>query len=448
MNIHRLVSLAILLGAIFLSAIDPTTAHAINKSGRISSNDTWSGTVHITGNTETTGGANITIKPGTKLVFDNNYLLKISTGSILSVQGNEANPIIIDAATAGGRIEIRGGKGLIAHTRMRRIRFLATYPQLSPPLVTMEDSVIVGGYFSASRQKIILRRNIIQGSGKHTVGGVPEGSEISDNVFVGGTWVTKGLAGRVRGNVFVSEFIPSGEGANANTHEHVLGMKPNTILEHNIFVGSSFASIMSIGSNNGSHALIRNNTIDQRGRGSMFMIHLADPRPEGIVFRNNLFMRGGGIQDEQSWPDAIAYTDYNMFVRVGSKYPGVVITGKKPGDAGFGKYSKEATDVSDVVKDPNIGYPFPFTNSSIFSGHRTPLDVLSYYRNAYSLTAQSPAINAGAPIDNGDPVVVDGKIDIGAMELGGNNGVIIQTVSALEPSNPISPIINHVRPVH
>ena len=72
---------------------------------------------------------------------------------------------------------------------------------------------------------------------------------------MGGPGSRKLLKGTLRGNVFVSEYVPEGGVQNDYTHEHLLGMATNSVIERNIFVGKSYGALMAIGANYGSYCL-------------------------------------------------------------------------------------------------------------------------------------------------------------------------------------------------
>ena len=387
-----------------------------DKNGTISADETWEGYIRITGDLQLSGGANVTVLGCTTIEFDGDYELQVKTGSVLTLDGLASEPILVDASKAGGELTVRGGQGVVRHSRLNGVKLVATYPQAAPPLLVFEDSVHVNGSFSTFEQAVVIARSLIAGSGSHTMVGSPPGSMVTDNVIVGGTWVTKGLGGTVRGNVFVSDLIPPGGATDDYTHEHIVGILAGAVIERNIFVGGSYAAIMAIGADNGDGAIIRNNTIDKRDRGAGFMFHLTEPKPQGLVFRNNIFMRGKGIEDEEETPNALAYTDYNFFVDVSDKYPGVVMSGKSPGDDGFGMHSVEASGAASMFESPDVGYPFPYGAAELLNGQKTVFDALNLYRNAYAPKVGSPAIDSGSPADANDPEVQDGQCDIGAVE--------------------------------
>ncbi len=67
-----------------------------------------------------------------------------------------------------------------------------------------------------------------------------------------------------------------------------------------------------------------------------------------------------------------------------------------------------------IVVNPNV--KFPFTDEDMLARKHTVAGILKVYRDAYTLKADSPAINAGDVADKDDLVVQDGKPDIGALE--------------------------------
>ena len=405
----KTIGLAILMLSLAFHAM------GLEKSGVISTDETWRGVVNVTGDIATSAGADITVVAGTRIAFDGDYNIKINTNSILSIEGTSGAPVIVDAGQHLGGIHVKGGRGVIRYVRFRNIGLGGSFVQMLPPLLQLEDSVLVGGSVSTYHGEIVFRRNLIKGAARNNFVGDHSKAEITDNIFVGGTWVTKSLGGVVSGNVFVSEPVPPGAKQDDYTHEHVLGIKPAARIERNILVGRSHAALMSIGVDNADGAVIRNNTIDMRGTGAGLMFHMADPRPQGVVFRNNIILNGDGVVDEQKTPGAVAYADYNLLVNEGVDYKGVVMLDRQPGDDGFGKHDIRAKPGS-VIKQEGVGYPFPFSDEDLFSGRESVASVMAFYRHAYQLRDGSPAIDSGAPADGSDPAVNDGHVDIGAIE--------------------------------
>lgn len=389
-----------------------TAAFGVEKSGTITADETWSGAVSVVGELDVRR-CTIVIAPGTQVTFSPKSKITINPGGELRSEGTLESPIHF---IGRGYIGINGGRGSFAHCRLSKVGVGSWYPQAEAPILRMEDCIIVGGQLSCYVQGVVISRCYIAAvDSKYAVVELPPGSVVSDNIFDGGSWVTKSIGGTIIGNVFISQVIPEGGTTNDHTHEHVCGIHAEAIIERNIFVGRSFAALMSIGAHNGSGALIRNNTIDQRaGKGAGYMFHLTTPKPQGIELRNNLFMRCRGIVDEEKTPDAIAATDFNAYVAVSRRYEGVVISGKDAGDEGFGKHSIDLDDPAAVCVDPEIGYPFPYAGDAMLSGQVTVLDALKLYRDAYTPIAGSPLIDAGSPADAAS--VSDGHCDIGAVE--------------------------------
>ncbi len=396
----------------------------VDKSGWILGSEVWSGVINIVGDT-TISGANtvVTVLPGTRIIYKGDYILKSADRSRLLMNASAESPIVVDAQATSGKLQIRGGQGEIRFCRLLNISVSATYPLLEPPLLVFEDNINLGSFYSG-QQAAIIKRNYFGIYGDFVPGTVPspftgsaEGSELTDNVFNGGAWVAQSPQSTVRGNVFVSEYVPEGEIQNDYSHEHVLGMGTNCVFERNIFVGKSYGAMMAIGSNYGSYCLVRNNTIDMRGAGVGIYFHLTASPVVGMEVRNNLFLRATtGINDEQKQTNSIAYTDYNLFSEVDDRYFQVWMSDKEEGDDGYGLHDVEVDSPAEVIVNPAAGYPFPYSQAEIITGNVTPTDMLQLYRRAYALTSSSPAINAGSPADASDPEVTDGQCDIGALE--------------------------------
>ena len=398
---HRLAILCLLL----------TALPAAEKSGLIANPEVWQGEIAITGEVEVR--AEVTVEAGTTITFPGTIGITVKGGGHFRCQGSAEKPIRMSGP---GGLGANGGCLSLAFCRLSQVNVGSWYLQGEGPNLRLEDCVIVDAQLACYHNSVEVRRTFIDaGRCKYAVVEIPPGSQVIDCVFSGGAWVSKALGGTISGCVFVSQPVPSGANQNDFTHEHICGIHPNARIERNIFVGRSYAALMSIGRHNGDGALIRNNTIDMRdGKNSGLMFHLTEPKAKAIVVRNNLFMRCTGINDEEKTPDAIASTDYNLFTAVALRYQGVVMTGKKPGDEGFDQHTREAAADS-VCVDPDFGYPFPYHVEQMLDGSITVATVLQRYRAAYAPKPGSPLIDAGSPEDATD--AADGRCDIGAVEL-------------------------------
>lgn len=294
----------------------------------------------------------------------------------------------------------------------------------------VRNNVVIGGSVSLSRCKqALIEGNYVHQpvtAGRygvlHTVG------TIRDNVVRGGSWVSSQIGGEITGNVLISmphEGVEGpGEFDKNCTHEHICGLVPNSRVVRNLFVGASYGAVMGIGPGTASDSVIRNNTFDSRGRGlAIYLNHLPASDPKNIVIRNNLFMRGGAAISEKDVPDSVKTIDYNLWSDAGRKerFRQIVITGKNPGDEGFGKHDVPPPGRDDeqpapgkVVVNPDVKFPFP--DDQMLDRRHTPAEVLAVYRQAYALVDGSPAIDAGDPAAAADTAVTDGKPDIGAIE--------------------------------
>jgi hypothetical protein len=392
-------------------------AASVEKSGEIAT-ETWSDTIHITGNTSVNG--ELTISPGSTVIFDGAYELKINGKGKLICEGTQPHPIRFLSPNGGGSIN-NLGVAILKFCRFSKLYITSNSSSaVLSPAMTCEDNILIQGGLSTYRSPVMIRRCYVHQtnlSGGRGLNGTSDGSEITDNIFSGGTWVSSDLGGIIRNNIFISAVVPAGGNLNAHTHEHICGIKEGARVERNIFIGKSYAAIMAIGGKNMSNALIRNNTIDMRGGGDAVMFHLTKPPAHDVVFRGNIMMRCQGLNDEQKTPDAIGYLDYNLYVSVKKRYLGIVMSEKKPGDAGFDQHSSAVPDSltpRDVINDPEFGYPFPYSDDDMLSGAVPFADALAAYRGAYGLRKGSPAIDAGDPQDHADSP--DGKIDLGAIE--------------------------------
>ncbi len=398
------------------------SAHAfatiVNKSGNITANAIWSDTIYITGNISV-NNATLTVKEGAKIFFKTGNTLSALAGN-LDFEGSNLNPIFIFGGT--GKSISTYGKLIMkfCHIDSCQVGFSGGAQTL--PGMDFEDNVLTHGSIGWANQMAIIRRNYIHQSVSNnsiTVACYSAGSIIQDNIMSGGTWVTGGFSGSIRGNVFISMAVPTGSVVDSNTHELMFGIQNNTILERNIFIGKCYGAIMPIGDNNGSNTLIRNNTFDLRGSGQAVYFHMTTQPPNGVVVRNNIFMRCGGLYDEQNIANSITYTDYNLYSSVNQRYFQIAITGKTVGTDGYDKHALPFSGTllpADVVVNPDSDYPIPYSDSEMLYGTKTFVQALTLYRNNYSLKPGSPGIDAGAPQDSLDSLVSDKKCDIGAME--------------------------------
>lgn len=96
---------------------DDTTTGANDISGSISSDQTWSGTVTIVGDTTIEAGATVTVEAGTEILGKNGFAVHV-TGSLEAV-GTDASHISImpapDAQTFSGFVADSGGSVHIAY---------------------------------------------------------------------------------------------------------------------------------------------------------------------------------------------------------------------------------------------------------------------------------------------------------------------------------------------
>jgi hypothetical protein len=399
----------------FLLLLGPDLA-ATEKSGTISQSETWSGEINITADV-TIDRAEVVVSPGTAITFAGKGKITVKTGAFLRCQGTEKQPIRWAGPAEPASVNVSGGRASLTFCRMSQVSVHASYPQAAPPILTLEDCVLIEGELGCWGQAAVVRRCYVSATkkkGSYAVVEMPPESQVSDNIFEGGSWVSKSMGGTITGNVFISQVVPAGGNVNDCTHEHICGLHPKARLERNIFIGNSYSAIMSIGAANGDGALIRNNTIDMRGKGSGYTAHLTKPKPQGIVLRNNLFLRCQGINDEEKTPDAIVFSDYNLFVAAKSRHQGVVMTARKPGDEGAEKHSVDVADPAGVCVDPEFGHPFPYSAEQMLSGAASVAEVLQRYRAAYAPKPGSPLIDAGSPEDAAD--AADGHCDIGAVE--------------------------------
>ena len=296
----------------------------------------------------------------------------------------------------------------------------------------VRENVVIRGTISGWKTKdLLIEHNYVHRPGPKGSRGVHGAvGTIRGNVVRGGSWVTSFIGGEITGTVFISlphehvEKTPGGFDRNC-THEHICGLVPKSKVVRNIFVGASYGAIMGIGHGTVSDSVIRNNTFDMRGRGNaLYLNHLPKSAPKNVVVRSNIFMRAGTVNDEKGITDSMSYVDYNLWSACGLKrgrFRKVTMTGKKEGDPGFGgrdvpPYAerKKALPPETVVVDPDV--KFPFTDEDMLARKHSVVEVLKHYRDAYTLKAGSPAINAGDPADKTDPAVTDGKLDIGAIE--------------------------------
>jgi len=290
-----------------------------------------------------------------------------------------------------------------------------------------------GGIHSWNAEQTVIEANYIHHPEiKGTVGIGSSRGLIRDNVIRGCGWTTAQIGGDVTGNVIISlphveeQKRPGGFDKNC-THEHIMGLLPESKLTRNIFVGASYGAVMGIGHGTCSESVLRNNTFDLRGAGNAFYLnHYPKTDVKGIVIRNNLMLRCNYVYNQEKDKEPVASVDYNLWAVPSNKkrdrFVQLTITDKKPGDDGFGKNDvllfgdQKERKPDEIVVNPDI--QFPFTDEDMLARKRTPAEALKAYREAYALKADSPAINAGDPADKGDSEVKDGRPDIGAVEYG------------------------------
>jgi hypothetical protein len=69
---------------LFGSMPQETAIVPVDKTGTISSSETWSGVIHITGDVTVTSGNTLTIDPNTKVIFQGNYYMEV-LGSLSAI---------------------------------------------------------------------------------------------------------------------------------------------------------------------------------------------------------------------------------------------------------------------------------------------------------------------------------------------------------------------------
>ena len=114
--------------------------------------------------------------------------------------------------------------------------------------------------------------------------------------------------------------------------------------------------------------------------------------------------------------DSISSADYNFWGDAGSnRFRKITISGKKPGDDGFGGHDQPPLaqqerkfDAERIVVNPE--FALSFTDEQMLEQH-TVQECLELYRNAYTPTPNSPVLHAGAPLGGGSKT-----LDIGAIQ--------------------------------
>jgi len=102
-------AVTVTLVLLLIPLIAATQAYAITTSGEITGSETWSGTVHLTGDVTVTGTGSLTVMPGTRVECawrSDDQIDGINTSRIelivdqgtLNASGAEANPILFTAA--------------------------------------------------------------------------------------------------------------------------------------------------------------------------------------------------------------------------------------------------------------------------------------------------------------------------------------------------------------
>src|SRR5690606_21040333 len=100
----------------------------------------------------------------------------------------------------------------------------------------------------------------------------------------------------------------------------------------------------------------------------------------------------------------------------------VAMAGKKPGDAGFGGNDlpklggAASTPIQPEAVVANADFELPYSDDDLLARKYTVAQALALYRAAYTPKEGAPVINAGDPASPADPLVTDGKVDIGAIE--------------------------------
>jgi hypothetical protein len=413
----------------FPSIICLCTCIAVNatstkKSGTISTSETWSDTILIAGDVSI-NAVMVSVSSGATVIFSAGSKINVASDKgVLDFKGTASSPIFIKGG-AGKNIGAYG-RLFMKFCRIDSCKVSAASGASESPCMIFEDNIVTNGDVTCSWKPGIIRRNFIHdplANNQIVLSSAINGSIISDNIIFGGSWVTGNLGGKISGNIFIALVVPEGSTIDKNTHEHMYGVRDSAVIERNIYIGQVYGAIMGIGENNAAHVLVRNNTFDLRGSGAAIIFHQTKTPPTGMVVRNNIFMRCLAINDEQSTPNSIMYTDYNLFTSVSTRYKNIIIDGKNIGDEGYDKNgipsSSSALLPGDVVENPEFGYPFPYSDGDMFNGKVLFDSALARYRNSYSPKKGSAAIDNGAPQDSSDFLVTDKKCDIGAVEYTG-----------------------------
>lgn len=303
--------------------------------------------------------------------------------------------------------------------------------------ITLRNNVLIDGMFWGPRNplpapdKVLIEGNYIRNHKVvNTYGILSFTGTLRDNVIRGGTWCVHGCGGTITGNVieaFSAEEIKRLHAAGTKdfTHEHIVALPENVVITRNIFINASYGAVMGTEPHVGRNALVQNNTFDLRSNNRpIFLNHLAKGDGPRMTVRNNLFMRCSEIYDEKNIPDSLAYVDYNLWAsplaKEAARFANLTITGKNPGDEGFGSkdipaYADRAKIIPIQAVVVNPDFSLNVSDQDMLARQVSIADVLKQYREAYRLTENSPAIDAGHP-QSADDLVRDGKPDLGAIE--------------------------------
>jgi len=357
----------------------------------------------------------------------------VTNAGALAINLQEGSAEITDCRFSGGKraIQVAGkNKALIASNMLDG----GNIGIGSGIDAIVRGNVVISGTLSGwNSKKLLIENNYFhQPLGKQTYGFLRLEGTIRNNVVRGGTWTTAYIGGEVTGNVLISivtdEVVKSNNRLDRDfTHEHICGLAPESSVTRNIFIGGSYAGVMGIGDGTISDSIIRNNTFDMHGRGKPITLnHFAKKGVKNIRIRNNIFMRSGPVWNEWGTPGSVSSIDYNLWADAGKKkrylkFDKDIAAGMILGTPGFGgndvpSYAERKTVLppASVVVNPDV--KFPFTDEDMLARKHSVDEILKVYRDAYTLKADSPAINAGDPTDKDDPAVKDGKPDIGALE--------------------------------
>ena len=212
---------------------------------------------------------------------------------------------------------------------------------------------------------------------------------IEHNVFRGSSWMIQGLGGELRYNLLID-----------NNEAFIRSNQPGTAIHHNVFVNVDFQRpYYPSGGVTLSSGSFYNNTVDVGGARLGWFDGSFVPAPGGAYMltsaRNNVFT-GFAYQNPTALFGAgsVATADYNAFYNLDT----TDLT--RYGDSGLG-----AHDVGGGADtDPRFAQarlvPFPIGDGDIWLRHVTVSQLLALYRGIYTPAAGSPLIDAGDPADD------------------------------------------------